>query len=58
MSQSIYAPFSMLLTYGSYGCLIHTGEDMVMQPEARFAVLQIMRFNEKEHAEQGAMPHE
>jgi hypothetical protein len=34
------------------------GEDMVMHLEARFAVLQIMRFNEKEHAEQGAMPHE
>jgi hypothetical protein len=34
------------------------GEDMVMHLEARFAVLQIMRFNKKEHAEQGAMPHE
>jgi hypothetical protein len=48
----------MLLTYGSCGCFIHIREDMVMHLEARFAVLQIMRFNEKEHAEQGAMPHE
>ena len=33
-------------------------EDPVVHLEARFAMLQIMGPNEKEHAERGIMPHE
>ena len=55
---SIARPFSTLLTYVSYGCFIHREEEPVVHLEARFAMLQIMGPNEKEHAEWGIMPHE